>query len=197
MKTESAPFNANVKSLTVDALSFCIRQEQGLSTKIKPLALAIIQSSEPVVMMDQVFQAARGESVAAKLSNAKERSRALGRAWNRLVTGLNGHFANADLVASWPNFATAKGECSLVTAEVSKAARKAAKAEREESDARALETFQAERAQAEMDAIQAMSGDEIQAAIQSMLSVWCQGDKAAAAQVAANVVEHFTTKEIA
>jgi hypothetical protein len=181
--------------MTIDALSFCVRQEQGLSTRIKPLALAIVESDNPVAMMNQVFQAARGESIAAKLSNAKERARALGRAWNRLVTGLNGHFSNADLVGSWPNFATAKGECSLVTAEVNKAARKAAKAEREESDARALETFQAERAQAEINAIRAMSFDEITASVAAMLSTWAQGDKALAATAAHSVVEHFAVTE--
>jgi hypothetical protein len=183
--------NASLRTMTVDALSFCARQDQTLSTRIKPLADAILSAENPVDSMTQVFQAARGESVAAKLSNAKDRARALGKAWNRLNDGLNGHFANADMVGSWPNFASGKGECSLVTAEVSKAVKKQAKLDREESDAQALAAFQLERQQAEIEAIRAMSSDEIQSAIENMLHTWCQGDVTAAAAVAFAVADNF------
>jgi hypothetical protein len=162
----------SIQSTTVELLSFAVTQNANLLKKIKPLADQILSDPNPMDVMSQVFNAARGESVAAKLSNAKDRARAIGKAWNRLADGLNGHASNADMVFTWPNFASGKGECSCVTAEVSKASKKAAKQEREEADARALEAFQAERAASEAAALASMGPQELADSIAAMIAQW-------------------------
>lgn len=171
-----------IQSQTVELLSFAVTQNANLSKRIKPLADEILSAPNPADLMTQVFQAARGESVAAKISNAKARARAIGKAWNRLADGLNGHASSADMVFTWPNFASGKGECSCVTADVAKATKKAAKAEREEADARALEAFQAERALSEATALANMGPSDLADSIVAMIAQW-SGDKMQQAEV--------------
>jgi hypothetical protein len=178
----------SIQSQTVELLTFAVTQNANLSKKIKPLADEILSSPDPSIAMDQVFQAARGESIAAKISNARDRARAIGKAWNRLADGLNGHASSANMVFSWPNFASGKGECTCQTAEVSKAAKKAAKQEREEADARALEAFQAERAASEAAALASMGASDLADSIAAMIAQWSQ-DRAQQHLVLSNVAD--------
>lgn len=164
----------NVKTATTELLGFAARQGDSLTKKAKPLADAIIEAdaSERSSLAHQAFLAARGEVVAAKLSNAKDRARALSKAWNRVVDAIRYHLQKADLSVRFPNLASGEGDTIVQTTADAGIARKAQKALREEADAQALEAFQAERAQAELDALRAMSPDDLTAQILSMLDAW-------------------------
>lgn len=186
----SATFN--VKTATTDLLGFAARQGDSLTKKAKPLADAISEApeSERSALAHQAFLAARGEVVAAKISNAKDRARALSKAWNRIVDALRYHLGKADLSVTFPNLASGEGETVVQTTADAGIERKAKKAMREEADAQALEAFQAERAQAELDALRAMSPDDLTAQIVAMLDAW-SSDKAMHAQVIAQVSEQI------
>ena len=178
----------NVKTATTELLGFAARQGDSLTKKAKPLADAIIEApeSERSSLAHQAFLAARGEVVAAKLSNAKDRARALSKAWNRVVDAIRYHLQKADLSVRFPNLASGEGDTIVQTTADAGIARKAQKALREEADAQALEAFQAERAQAELDALRAMSPDDLTAQILSMLDAWSD-DATMRAQVVSEV----------
>jgi hypothetical protein len=178
----------NVKTATTELLGFAARQGESLTKRAKPLADAIAETpeSERSAFAHQSFLAARGEVVAAKISNAKDRARALSKAWNRIVDAVRYHLGKADLSVTFPNLGSGEGETVVQTTAEAGIARKVKKADREEADAQALEAFQAERAQAELDALRAMSPDDLTAQIVAMLDAWSD-DAAMRAQVVANV----------
>lgn len=168
----SATFN--VKTATTDLLGFAARQGESLTKKAKPLADAIIEApeSDRSALAHQSFLAARGEVVAAKISNAKDRARALSKAWNRIVDALRYHLGKADLAVTFANLASGEGETIVQTTAEAGIERKAKKLARDDADAQALEAFQAERAQAELGALRAMSADDMASQIVAMLDAW-------------------------
>jgi hypothetical protein len=177
----------NVKTATTELLGFATRQGDSLTKKAKPLADAISDApeSDRSALAHQAFLAARGEVVAAKISNAKDRARALSKAWNRVVDAIRYHLQKADLSVRFPNLASGEGETVVQTTADAGIERKAQKALREEADAQALEAFQAERAQAELDALRAMSPDNLTAQIVAMLDAWSDDQAMRTAVVAA------------
>ena len=172
MSATTVPFN--IKTATTDLLGFAARQGESLTKRAKPLADAISEAAdtERSALAHQAFLAARGEVIAAKIANAKDRARALSKAWHRVTDALRYHLQKADLSVKFPNLASGEGDTIVQTTAEAGIARKVKKADREEADAQALEAFQAERAQAELDALRAMSPEDLTAQIVAMLQAW-------------------------
>lgn len=185
--TANTQASFSIKTATTELLGFATRQGDSLTKKAKPLADAIGEApeSDRSAMAHQAFLAARGEVVAAKIANAKDRARALSKAWNRVVDAIRYHLQKADLSVRFPNLASGEGETVVQTTADAGIERKAQKALREEADALALEAFQAERAQAELDALRAMSPEDLTTQIVAMLDAWSDDQAMRTAVVAA------------
>ena len=176
----------NLETETRTLLAYAVRQDQSLTSKISPMAKAIFDGGDLGAMQERlnhVFLAARGESLAAKTQGRREAAKALGRAWNRVVTGLRHHAQAQDLVLNFPNLASGDGETRVERSADASERRKAEKSDREAADAAALATFQEDQERAQLDTLRAMTEDELVAAIRSQVAAWSQGDRAAAARI--------------
>jgi hypothetical protein len=170
--------NTELHTLSVEALSFAVRQEATLGTKTKPLAEAILNSSESLMSdtADEIFSACRGEYLAAKRDGKSAHMRVISAAWNRISTGIRSHLADAGYSISFPNLRSGNGETQVITKQEASDARKSAKAEQAERDAADLATAAAQQQQQQIDALLALTPNELVANLNATLQTWAQDD---------------------